>query len=487
MVKDEKMYQNFINSNINIGDKTIAKRVIFEELFRNFVEAIVLIDGENNIIDVNRSFEDLFNCKIKDVKGMNLGDVVIEKEKNRKKIGKDRFLDGEKAGILDTIRYGLDGIAKEVSIAFVPIIITNDIIGKYIIYTDVSQRKKAERDILYMSYHDILTGIYNRRFFEEEIKRLDTKRNYPLSIIMADINKLKIVNDVFGHKKGDDLLKKAAEIIKGECRSDDIIARIGGDEFAVMLPNTTIEEATILIDRIKQRCSKTNIESIQISAAFGACEKDDEKQDISEIIKKAEDNMYSQKTHKNQDMRNETIMLMIKSAHNKNEHEKAHADRVGELCEKLAKAMKLSKKDIREVKLAGLLHDCGKISINEEILNKTGKMNNDELEILKTHSERGYRMLNSSNELYKIAEVVLSHHEFWNGKGYPNNIVGEDIPLFSRMIAIVEAYDSMLNVAVYKKPFTKEKTIKELESQSGKQFDPEITSIFIEKVISLEN
>jgi len=482
MVKDEKIYQNFINSNINIGDKTLAKGVIFEELFRNFTEAIVLVDGENNIVDINKSFVDFFGCEIKDIKGKNLDDIVIEKD-NNKKIDNAKFLNGEKVEILETIRYGLNDKAKEVSIVFVPIIITNDIIGKYIIYTDISQRKKAERDILYMSYHDILTGLYNRRFFEEEIKRLDTKRNYPLAIVMADINKLKIVNDVFGHKKGDALLKKAAEIIKNECRSDDIIARIGGDEFAVMLPNTTIEDATMLIDRIKKICSKTHIKAIEISVAFGVCIKENEKQDINEIMKKAEDNMYRQKTNKNQNMQNETIRLMIKSAHSKNENERVHASRVSKLCEKLAKAMKLNKKDIGEVKLAGLLHDCGKISIDEDILNKTDNMNNEELELLRSHPEIGYRMLNSSNELYKIAEVVLSHHEFWNGKGYPNNIAGEDIPVFSRIISIVEAYDAMINGTVYRKPFTKEKTIKELLTQSGKQFDPEITSVFIDKVI----
>ncbi|MEA3423002.1 MAG: GGDEF domain-containing protein [Bacillota bacterium] len=163
-------------------------------------------------------------------------------------------------------------------------------------YTRIYHRGKIKREIIYISYHDALTGLYNRRYFEEEINRLDTKRNYPLSIVFADVNGLKKTNDNHGHKKGDEILIKVAEIIESEFRSDDIIARIGGDEFVALLPKTKNEDSEKIVDRIKKKCSESYIDSIEISIAFGVDAKIESKQNINDIIKNAEDKMYSDKS-----------------------------------------------------------------------------------------------------------------------------------------------------------------------------------------------
>jgi len=160
---------------------------------------------------------------------------------------------------------------------------------------DVTERKIAEEKYLYLSYHDQLTGLYNRRFYEEELVRLDTPRNLPLTLIMADINGLKAVNDSLGHIVGDELIKKVAEIIKSGCRGDEIIARIGGDEFVVLLPKTAGAEANQMIERINALLSESMISSTPISTAFGYETKNAEEEKIEEIFKKAEAKMYKNK------------------------------------------------------------------------------------------------------------------------------------------------------------------------------------------------
>ncbi len=267
----------------------------FKALFTNTKEAIVMLDETYCIVDINSEFTQLFGYKLEDVIGKNLDDIIGNDEviDEAREITKDLF-----KGVVansEGVRYGLEGIEREVSIRGVPIIIDGGVVGGYGIYSDISQRKNAQREITYMSYHDALTGLYNRRFFEEEISRLDTKRNYPLSIVFADVNGLKNTNDNYGHKKGDKLLKEAAKIIKSEFRSDDIIARIGGDEFIALLPKTKIEDSERIVDRIKKKCSESYIDSIEISIAFGVDAKIEPEQNINDIIKNAEDKMYCNK------------------------------------------------------------------------------------------------------------------------------------------------------------------------------------------------
>jgi len=160
---------------------------------------------------------------------------------------------------------------------------------------DITDYKKAEEQILYISYHDCLTEIYNRRFYEEELKRLDTKRNLPLTIVMGDVDGLKLINDSFGHAMGDELLRKAAEVIKNGCRTDDIIARLGGDEFVIILPKTDAFETEQIIKRIKDLSLKEKVGNINISIAFGYATKSNEEENIQEIFKYAEGLMYRHK------------------------------------------------------------------------------------------------------------------------------------------------------------------------------------------------
>ena len=350
--------------------------------------------------------------------------------------------------------------------------------------TDITERKNKENEILYLSYHDQLTGLYNRRFYEEEIVRLDTARNLPLSIVMADVNGLKLTNDAFGHLAGDKILRETANIIKEECRSDDIVARVGGDEFIILLPNTSSEEASQIVDRIHESVQNRRIENTLLSVSFGYATKYEKNEKINLISILAEDNMYRHKLVESNKVKRENIKLIFENLYGENKEEDRHSRNVSELCEKIAIALKMDEKFIQDIKLAGLMHDIGKIAINKNILNKTSPLTDFEKTELEKHAEIGYHILKSVSEYSNLAEYIVTHHERLDGRGYPKGLKSDEIPYPAKIIAIAEAYDVMINDNSYKKSLSQDEAIKELMKNAGTQFDLEITKVFIEKVLN---
>lgn len=351
---------------------------------------------------------------------------------------------------------------------------------------DIEERKKAEEKILYLSYYDQLTGLYNRRYYEEELKRIDKQENLPISLIVADVNGLKLANDAFGHNVGDKLLKAFASILKKEVRSNDLIARVSGDEFVILLPKTNISKAKRIARRIKNATSIIAVNNIILSASLGYATKDSMDIDINNIFSKAEDNMYRNKLYESNDKKGETIRVIIESLFNKSNREKEHSKNVSNLCKRIGIALGLDQNKIKDLTMLGLFHDIGKIGISEKVLNKKTPLNDEEWYEMKRHSEIGYQILRSVNEFSYISEYVLSHHERIDGKGYPQGLKGIDIPLESRILAIAEAYDSMTNHNSYKAPMTKSEAIEELMINANTQFDKDIVKVFIEKVLSEE-
>ena len=348
---------------------------------------------------------------------------------------------------------------------------------------DITDNKRAEYELIHQSFHDHLTGIYNRRFFEEELKRLDTERNLPLSIIMGDINGLKIINDSFGHSIGDKILQKTAELIKKACRSDDIIARLGGDEFVMILPKTDSFKAAYIIKRIEALISKEKVAGIELSISFGNDTKENRKQKISEIFANAENHMYRRKIFEHSSMRSETINIIMNTLFEKSSRELLHSKRVSKICESIASAMNFGKDDKNQIKMAGLVHDIGKINIDESILNKTEELDDFERAEIKKHPETGWRILSSTKEFLKLAQFILEHHEKWDGTGYPNKLKGEEISKEARIITIADAYDTMTSERCYKKTLSKNEAIEEIRRCSGSHFDPQIADVFINQIL----
>lgn len=349
---------------------------------------------------------------------------------------------------------------------------------------DITNLKEAEEKIRYLSFHDQLTGLYNRRFFEEELKRLDTERNLPLSLAMVDVNGLKLVNDAFGHKVGDEMLKKIAETVKKECRADDIIARIGGDEFVILLPKTNYSDAIIILNRIHEAVGKEKIEAINLSISYGCDTKKKKYESMEDVVKMAETHMYKFKTSERTNLRRETIKVILRRLFEEIPVEEKHSNRVSEISVSIGKGLGLNELDLNKLKMSGVLHDIGKIAINKEIIIKTEPLKDDDWTEIKRHPEVSYTILSSSNEYSIFAEDVLYHHERYDGNGYPKGLKGEEIPLNSRIISIADAYDSMTSNRPYRQAMDEEQAIKILQQESGKQFDPEIVKIFVNKVLS---
>ncbi|CQR74633.1 Cyclic di-GMP phosphodiesterase response regulator RpfG [Sporomusa ovata DSM 2662] len=349
--------------------------------------------------------------------------------------------------------------------------------------SDITERKQSEEEIVYLSYHDQLTGLYNRRFYEEELKRLDTARNLPITLIMADVNGLKLTNDAFGHLAGDQLIKGIADILKKECRIDDIVARIGGDEFMLVLPNTDSAEAERIVHRINVSIGNTKINNTILSVSFGWGTKDQDNKDITQIYMQAEDHMYRNKLSESTSMKSETIKLITKTLYEKNEREQHHSERVSEFCKNIGIALGLGSNEVNELKIAGLLHDIGKIGINENILNKPETLNAYEWVEIKRHPEIGYQILRSINEFSRVAEFVLAHHERIDGKGYPRGLINNEIPLQSKILIIADAYDAMTTDKIYQAALSEETAIKELKNNAGKQVDADVARVFVEQVL----
>jgi diguanylate cyclase (GGDEF)-like protein len=343
--------------------------------------------------------------------------------------------------------------------------------------------EQSEQENLYLSYYDVLTGLYNRRYYEMEIKRLDTEKNLPISVVMVDVNGLKMINDAFGHQLGDQLLQKAAETIRGVCRTQDVLARWGGDEFVILLPDTTYEEAEKTVDRIKELCGELSVDMVHVSISLGWDTKVSPDVALDETLKNAEDDVYRHKIIQNEGMRGNLINTIIKTLYEKNPREEQHSERVGEIAGKIAAAIGLSETEAGKMKLIGHLHDIGKIAIEDGILNKTGLLTEREQEEIRRHPDVGYRILSATSEMLDLADCVLAHHERWDGKGYPRGISGETIPMEARIIALADSYDAMSSERPYRKALAEDVILYEIRRNAGYQFDPDIARVFVEKVL----
>ena len=344
--------------------------------------------------------------------------------------------------------------------------------------TNNELRENVEQ-IKYLSYHDSLTGLYNRKYFEDEILKLDKKENLPISIIFSDVNGLKLTNDIFGHATGDNLLKKSAEVLKKACRAEDIVARMGGDEFAIILPRTDDNAVKKIIDRVKNELSNEHIKAIKCSMSIGHDTKITEDQELIRTMEKAEEEMYKEKTVNRGRANAGLIKTIIETLHENSPREKQHSVNVSKLCVRIGRAMNLSAKEIRKLRGAGFLHDIGKIVLKEETINKIDVLNSEENKEMQQHALVGYRILNLFEETMNLAEAVIGHHEKWDGTGYPNRLKGDEIPVTARIIAIAEAYDVMTSPS-FNKAITKEQALHEIKTYAGKNFDPDIVEKFIE-------
>jgi diguanylate cyclase (GGDEF)-like protein/PAS domain S-box-containing protein len=351
---------------------------------------------------------------------------------------------------------------------------------------NIDKRKRAEEKVLYLSYHDQLTGLYNRRFYEEELLRLDTQRNFPIAIIISDINGLKLINDAYGHQMGDTILKSYAEILKTECRHDEIVSRIGGDEFVILLSHTNRENVEGIISRLNDAIASVHTDHTILSVSMGYAIKENADQEINDLFKLAEDAMYRHKLSISPRVKKATIDSIINSINEKNHQEIVHSQTVSEYCEAIGREMKFSSDAVNQLRMAGLRHDIGEIAIDDAILNKPEKLTPAEWAEIRRHPEIGYHILRSVNELAEIARFVLEHHERWDGTGYPKGLKAEEISLQGRIIAVADAYSTMTSPRPYAPALTQAEAVAEIINCADSQFDRNIARLFVEKVLKAD-
>lgn len=338
------------------------------------------------------------------------------------------------------------------------------------------------QSIAKLSQIDALTGLWNRNTFKKHLLAADFSPSL-CAMIMIDLNGLKVANDAYGSELGDLFLIQLSRILKTTTPKDSTCARWGGDEFVICLPRTDEAEIVALIDSIKKDFSACKFEGLQMSLSVGWDIQLKKSQSLVKVMKNAEEAMFRDKIFDSISIRSQMVSVVLHTLHEKNPREEAHSKRVSDMCYQMGAALGLNEKQMNDMKAVGLLHDVGKIAIDESVLNKPGKLEHDEWVEMKRHPEIGYRLIASSPELKAYAEVVLSHHERYDGKGYPNGLSGESIPELARVLSIIDGYDAMTSQRTYKRSMTPSEAMAELMRCKGTQFDPDLTDLFIEHVI----
>lgn len=357
--------------------------------------------------------------------------------------------------------------------------------AELLIVHDVTYREKYEEKLRYLSLHDTLTGVYNRTYFEEELQRLAGDREYPVTIIVSDLDGLKLINDFFGHAKGDELLKRCAGLLQKHLRKSDVLARVGGDEFAVILPCTDERDSENIVNRIRaslELYNKKNPE-LHLSISLGAATASSPDQSLEDIFKRADDLMYRDKINHSTSARNQIVNALLAALAERDYRAQGHAKRLQEMCHKLGEKLGLSSNQLADLSLLARLHDLGKVGIPDSILNKEGSFSDDEWKTMHRHPEVGYRIADSSPNLAPISKLILYHHERWDGKGYPHGLKGEAIPIECRILALADSFDAMTNDRPYRKAMSKKDALSEIHKCSGTQFDPSLAEKFIQIIL----
>ena len=347
---------------------------------------------------------------------------------------------------------------------------------------DITERKQMQEKLERMSIHDSLTGLYNRNFFEEETKRLSDGRHNPLGIIVCDVDGLKFINDTMGHQSGDQVLISVADILRQSFRSSEIIARLGGDEFAILFTETDPKVVEMMMERLRQTVLDYNNSGpeIPISLSLGYALNEAETADMHALFREADSRMYRDKMQHEGSARSAILQVLSASMQARDFDTEGHCDRLQELATSLARSLNFSQDLVNDISLLARFHDLGKVGTPDHILFKPGPLSAEEWREMRLHCEIGHRIASSVPDLESIADHILMHHEWWDGRGYALGLSGEDIPLPCRILAIADAYDAMTSDRPYRKAMTEEKAIAELRRFAGTQFDPDLVEQFIQ-------
>lgn len=459
--------------------KVLEGKKKYMAMISNICDVIIIVDEKSMVTYSSSNIYDIFGWKPEDLIGNSILDKIHYEDRDH--IIKTCSILSRPLGFKKKIeiRYSCrDGDFKHVEATTVNLMEDPTIGGLLINFHDITETKNREEKILYLNNYDTLTAVYNRSFFERQMEEIDIEENLPISVISADIDGLKATNDSLGHLEGDKLLKIVASILKESCKKEDTVARVGGDEFYILLANTDSKAAKNIIRRINLKCQEYNITSSQayyISVSLGSSTRYTMEKPLESCLKIADDNMYEDKYYKKKDIEEKILSSMKKNLLKKFPKLEEKNKRIAVSANEIGRAMNFSEKALENLELFVSIRDLGKIKLSKE------KLSQDNFDVISEHCEAGYRIANSLPYLNCISNSILTQHANWDGSGYPKDLSGGDIDLFSRIVSVAKAYDDyMMEESIDSRETKKQAALNSIKNDSGLKFDPEIVKIFSE-------
>ena len=456
----------------------------FRSLFEQAQIGICYLETDGSFINTNDYFNQMFQYTRDELMSLNIRDLNDKTEYNQN-YALTQLLNDQYA-VDHTVEKPL--LRKDGTTFWANISVSRIRFNQEDIYMstviDISERKKAEEMMHYLNYHDQTTGLNNRQYYESHIEKVDVEGNYPLTLIKIDINGMKLINDAFGYEMGDTLVKKVVSLIKPIVYNSDMFCRFGGSDFLIVYTKVQKPYIDIIMAQINHMMTNETIQNIKVSVSSAYAVKSSSEEDLNLVLKKAEMRLSREKLIDTSSMLSRTIEIIMNSLYEKNSREMEHSKRVSYWCEKIAQRMNLDSHIVSKLRIAGLMHDIGKIGIPDSILDKPDRLTEEEFNLIRKHSEVGYRILSAANEFSEIADYILAHHERWDGMGYPKGLKGSEIPIYARIISVADSFDAMTSDRAYRKAMSFQQAKQEIIKFSSVQFDPSVVKVFLEIIDS---
>ncbi len=358
-------------------------------------------------------------------------------------------------------------------------------LGRVVTLTNITEELELQGRVNYLTFHDSMTGLYNRNYLDEEIDRLNTTRQLPITLIMADLNGLKISNDLMGHDEGDNIIRITADVLRNACRSEDIIARIGGDEFLVFLPETDEKEAELIIQRIKAAADRRTTKLGKLSIALGYCTKTQPSDNIRLCMNRADEDMYAKKSIMKRTFFEETFQYLYKKMSVHPYEGFAFTSKVKLFMTEMCLLDKEVSHLIKEAILLSEVYDIGMLCLDDEIYSLK-LLDDDDKKVIRRHCESGAKIADMSHHYQQISKYILYHHHRYDGMNNADGVKGDLIPILSRMLSVVDTYVAITSERIYRDSLNAKQAANEIAKGSGNQFDPWAVELFFKVLHKLE-